>query len=312
MPMAKAQSFFRYFPVSERDLKWGFHVTTAGEARIPPHSPYPPCTHPKDYDFNWANGRALHDFAIVYLSGGRGWFESKHTPRQRVESGNVIMLFPGIWHRYMPDQKTGWTEHWVCFNGETPRRLAKNGFFSPEHPVLKISREALFLGLFTDVIDAIKGSQPALQQVMASATGYLLSQLYSAEQSGSAGETNVGTAIHEAIRRMNGQIGAELDLKALARELKVSYTWFRRSFLQHTGLSPHQYHLQLRIARARTLLSESTLNVQQTAYQSGFESEQYFCRLFKNKTGLTPGQWREQSRPASKAGAISGTYGAPS
>jgi AraC-like DNA-binding protein len=95
---------------------------------------------------------------------------------------------------------------------------------------------------------------------------------------------------------MNTQTETPIDLKNLSAQLHVSYTWFRRSFLQHTGLSPHQYHLQLKIARARKLLSDSSLTIQQTAYQAGFESEQYFCRLFKNKTGLTPGQWREQTR----------------
>lgn len=295
MPKTKVQSFFRYFPVSDRDLKWGFHVTTVGETCVPPYTPYPPCEHPKGYDFNWAKGRAIHDFALVYLSSGRGWFESKYTPRQRVESGHVIMIFPGVWHRYMPERKTGWSEHWVGFDGDAPRRLLKNGFFSPKQPVFKISREILFLTLFTDIINAIKLNQPALQQVMSAATHYLLSQLYSAQQTNPAGTTPVHVAIQEAIRRMNEQIASELDLSKMANELKVSYTWFRRSFLQHTGLSPHQYHLQLKVARARNLLSDSTLTIQQTAYQAGFESEQYFCRLFKNKTGLTPSQWRKQS-----------------
>ncbi len=145
-------------------------------------------------------------------------------------------------------------------------------------------------------METTKNNPPALQQVMSAATHYLLSQLYSMQQATPARAAPVNSAIQEAIHRMNGQNGAELELKKLAHELKVSYTWFRRSFLQHTGLSPHQYHLQLKIARARKLLSDSSLTIQQTAYQAGFESEQYFCRLFKNKTGLTPGQWREQTR----------------
>jgi AraC-like DNA-binding protein len=277
-------------------MKWGFHVTTVGESRIPPHTPYPLGEHPKGYAFNWANGRTLHDFAIVYLSSGRGWFESKHSPRQRVESGHVFMLFPGVWHRYMPVQKTGWNEHWVGFDGDIPRRLVKNGFFTPKQPVFKINSESLFISLFTDIMETTKNNPPALQQVMSAATHYLLSQLYSMQQATPARAAPVNSAIQEAIHRMNGQNGAELELKKLAHELKVSYTWFRRSFLQHTGLSPHQYHLQLKIARARKLLSDSSLTIQQTAYQAGFESEQYFCRLFKNKTGLTPGQWREQTR----------------
>ncbi len=297
MPETKVISFFRYFPVSDRDLKWGLHVTTAGQERIPAHTAqYPMGNHPNGYAFTWEKGRVFHDFAIVYLSGGRGWFESRHTPRQRIESGTALMLFPGIWHRYMPDPDIGWFQYWVGFNGETPRRWVKDGFFTSKKPVFRINREELFIKTFADLLDAVKANQPALQQVMASATGYLLSQIYSAQQANTSGQTPVVAAIREALRRMHEQTGAEIDAEKLALELKVSYIWFRRAFLQHTGLSPHQYHLQLRIARARSLLSDTTLTIQQTAYETGFESGPYFCRLFKTKTGLTPGQWREQSR----------------
>jgi AraC-like DNA-binding protein len=80
----------------------------------------------------------------------------------------------------------------------------------------------------------------------------------------------------------------------LARSLGVSYTWFRRMFTEHTGLSPHQYRIQIRLGRARTLLSETTLTVKEVAYRCGFESEHYFSRLFKRKTGLAPGEWRRK------------------
>jgi transcriptional regulator GlxA family with amidase domain len=78
----------------------------------------------------------------------------------------------------------------------------------------------------------------------------------------------------------------------LARGLGVSYSWFRRTFAHHTGLSPHQYRLQLKVGRARTLLRETALTVKEVAFRCGFESEQYFCRLFRRKTGLAPGEWR--------------------
>ena len=34
-------TFYRYLPVSQRDENWGLYVTTAGESRVTPHSPYP-------------------------------------------------------------------------------------------------------------------------------------------------------------------------------------------------------------------------------------------------------------------------------
>jgi transcriptional regulator GlxA family with amidase domain len=61
-------------------------------------------------------------------------------------------------------------------------------------------------------------------------------------------------------------------------------------------LSPHQYLLELRIVRARSLLAETELPVKEIAAQTGFGDELYFSRLFRQKLNLTPSQWRDRSR----------------
>ena len=182
------------------------------------------------------------------------------------------------------------------------RGLVRDGFFSPQKPLLRVRDEDLLLGAFSSVIDAIHAGRPALQQVGAGATLYILSLLYSAQQPGQDGREGALRAIHEAMRRMADPAQDTVRLTDLARGLGVSYTWFRRMFAHHTGLSPHQYRLQLRVGRARTLLSETALTVKEVAFRSGFESEQYFCRLFRKKTGVSPGEWRRA--------AIGAAYGA--
>ena len=49
------------------------------------------------------------------------------------------MLFPGVWHRYQPDPKTGWHEFWIGFDGETARNWQKNKFISAAKPVVKMN-----------------------------------------------------------------------------------------------------------------------------------------------------------------------------
>jgi transcriptional regulator GlxA family with amidase domain len=61
-------------------------------------------------------------------------------------------------------------------------------------------------------------------------------------------------------------------------------------------LSPHQYLLELRIVRARSLLTEAEFSVKEIATQTGFEDEHYFSRLFRQKLHFTPSQWRNRSR----------------
>ncbi|HWI57081.1 MAG TPA: AraC family transcriptional regulator [Bacillota bacterium] len=301
-PKSKTPGFYRYFPLSERDRKWGLCITTTGETSIGPHQPYPPAGHPKAYDFEWSRGRVLHDYQIVYVSKGRGWFESRETPRQSIESGTVFLLFPQMWHRYRPEPETGWVEHWIGFEGDIPRRWAKHGFFSPKAPILRPVPEDALLGLYSRVIEAVRSQQPALQQVLAGLVSQMAGLLYSASQGRLTGQAQSVSAIQRAIDQMQSELAVNLDAPALAQQLGVSYSWFRRTFAEHTGLSPHQYLLELCLVRARTLLSQTTLSVKAVASEVGFEDEHYFCRLFRRKTGVTPTEWRTRLRAQTPSG----------
>lgn len=294
------KSFSRYFPVSLRDRKWGWHVTTVGQSRTFPRAAYPAAGHPKGYTFDWSKGRVLDCHALVYISHGRGSFESRRSAKQQIEAGQVVFLFPGVWHRYRPDAETGWQEHWVGFDGDVARSWVKNKFFSPRTPVFKPGQEDKWLALFTELITVIKLNRPAFQQVMAGFTAQMLGLLYSGQQAGLAGDDQALLIVQKALMKMQSELESGVNAEALARELNVSYSSFRHTFQQHTGSSPHQYLLELRLVRARNLLTQTTQSVKEIAQQAGFEDEHYFCRFFKLKTGFTPGQWRLRSMPRRK------------
>lgn len=296
----KSTTYYRYFPVSGRDKKWGLFATTVGESRIPPGASYPPAGHPKGYAFDWQHGRILEDFALIYISVGRGKFECRPTPSvsytARLEAGCAFVLFPGIWHRYVPDSETGWHEHWVGFDGELARRWQKTGFLSVRQPVQKIHCEDAILAVHDGIIQAIRRNRPALQQIVAGATAYLVGLFYSAQKAPTATENKNGNVIESAIALIQRDFGHELDMKKLARTLGTGYSWFRAKFAQHTGLSPNQYLLETRILNARSLLAETDLSVKEIGIQTGFEDQHYFSRLFRQKLNVTPTAWRHQYR----------------
>ena len=290
------QTFYRYFPVAKRDRDWGLFVTTVGESRFGPGTTYPPPSHPTGYSFQPSAGRCLLEYQIVYVSAGRGWFKSKASGRLAVEAGHVLLLFPGLWHSYAPAPATGWDEHWVGFNGDLARRLVQRGFFDPGRPALRVGEEDALRALFVDIMEATRDNHPALQQILAGTTLRMLALLYSVQQSKLAGEEPGSKVIHQAVTRLREAGGERLDIARLARELNVSYRWFRRAFAHHTGLSPHHYLLEIRLARARDLLAQSTLSTKEIALRVGFEDAQYFCRLFHKKIGVPPGLWRQRAQ----------------
>jgi AraC-like DNA-binding protein len=289
-------TFYRYFPVSRRDKSWGLYATTAGESQIAPHSDYPPSGHPKGYAFDWQHGRVLDEFQFVYISSGAGKFESESNPAVRLEPGHAFLLFPGVWHRYAPDPEIGWREHWIGFNGEMAERWRRGRFISAKNPILKLNAEDIVLAAFSRAMQSIRTNRPAVQQVLAGVTGYLLGLFYSARQTPPVTEAQNPNAIESAIARIHNEFASDVNMKLLAEEIGVGYSWFRRAFAVHTGLSPHQYLLELRLVRARKLLAETNLAVKEIAMQTGFEDEHYFSRLFRRKLNLSPVQFRKRSQ----------------
>jgi len=289
-------TFYRYFPVSHRDKSWGLYATTAGESHIAPHSAYPPSGHPKGYAFDWQHGRVLDEFQLVYISSGTGKFESKFNPPVRVEPGNAFLLFPGVWHRYTPDPEAGWREHWIGFNGETANHWRRCRFISARNPILKLNAEDTVLAAFSRVMQSIRTNRPAVQQILAGATSYLLGLFYSAQQALPVTEAQNANVIESAIAYMHNEFASNFDMKRLAEKVGVGYSWFRRTFVAHSGLSPHQYLLELRLVRARNLLVETNYSIKEIAAQTGFKDEHYFSRLFRRKLDLTPGQFRNRSQ----------------
>lgn len=77
-----------------------------------------------------------------------------------------------------------------------------------------------------------------------------------------------------------------------ADALHVSPAYLSDMLRSLTGQNTQQHIHQALIERAKQLLRGTSLTINETAFQLGFEYPQYFSRLFKNKTGLTPAAFR--------------------
>ena len=86
----------------------------------------------------------------------------------------------------------------------------------------------------------------------------------------------------------------DLDLSFVASQVGLSYSHLRKKFKEYFDSSFTDYVNRLRIASAKALLADSDATVEQVSEQSGFNSYQSFCRVFKKMEGITPGQYRER------------------
>jgi AraC-like DNA-binding protein len=83
-------------------------------------------------------------------------------------------------------------------------------------------------------------------------------------------------------------------MEDLANHFNVGYSYFRQMFRKYTGISPTQYHLSLRIQKAKDLLVSTEMSLKEIALELGFETYFYFSRIFKDKTGKSPMEFRKE------------------
>jgi AraC-like DNA-binding protein len=287
--------FFKYLTPGEEDRAWGIYVNDAGKAEIPPDTPsYPSIEHPTEYHFTWEKGRILNEFQINYITRGSGIYETR-SGRFPIKPGSLMVTRPGIWHRYKPDRKSGWTENYTGFDGRIPRELFSQGRAWAEKPVHYIGNREEFIDTYHKIFEIVLDEKPGFQQVASGMIMKLLGYLVSFEKQRNFSGKRMEKVIRNVCFEIRENIGKEIDFKQFAEENNVGYSYFRKMFKQYTGIAPVKYQLDLKIRRAREMLASSDLSIKEIAYEMGFQSIHYFSRIFKKKTGMSPSEIRNNS-----------------
>lgn len=288
-------NYYQYLPVSQEDEDWGLCVLNAGCSRIEKSVVYPPVGHPASHYFNWSNGRILHnEYQVIYITKGEGIFESKSFKQARIIAGDIILLFPEEWHRFKPDEDTGWDEYWVGFKGAIIDNLISKSFFTRQRPVINIGHRENVLNLFTDIIERTSKEKSGYQPLISGLVLHLLGGIhYLVRQKDFKEEDAVETIVNKARVLLRANIDEDISIEEIARELQVSYSWFRKAFKVYTGIAPGQYLIALKIEKAKMLLSIPSKSIKEIADELKFESVFYFTRLFKQKTNLSPAKYRK-------------------
>lgn len=87
-------------------------------------------------------------------------------------------------------------------------------------------------------------------------------------------------------------LGQPITLTELAGVACLSAYHFCRVFRHSTSLSPNQYVIQQRLARARQLLRGGQLSVAQVATEVGYQNPSHFAQLFHRHIGCSPADYR--------------------
>ena len=241
---------------------------------------------PRDLTF----GGEAHDFyELVFLESGRVEITEEEEVYLLGE-GDMILHAPMEFHRIR--SADGTEPHVLNLSFTTEGSLPEALTAGVLHPGAAERKE------FTDLFRFIKENsteghwEPHVAEEAAARLTLFLLHLCKTE---GLREASAATAPAEAyralVRLMNREVAANLSLEELAAAGFVSLSYLKSLFTRYAGIGPRTYYNNLRLQEAQRLLTLGH-SVAEVSERMHFSSPNNFIRFFKEKTGITPLQYK--------------------
>ncbi len=111
---------------------------------------------------------------------------------------------------------------------------------------------------------------------------------------GQAFQEKKNSHVEHAKRLIVSEPVGTVSLTSIADRLNLNPAYLSRIFKEYTGVTFTDYVIQTRVSRSKELLLHTELKVQDISEQLGYAKVNHFIKLFKDMTGITPGEFRKQ------------------
>lgn len=98
--------------------------------------------------------------------------------------------------------------------------------------------------------------------------------------------------VNSAINHILHHLEASLKLNTVAATLHISPDYLSAAFKKETGVTFTQFVKQQKIGAAKEILKNTTLSIVEIASSLSFSNQSYFCKVFKEETGMSPITYR--------------------
>ena len=101
--------------------------------------------------------------------------------------------------------------------------------------------------------------------------------------------------IPDALKYIDKHYNENISMDFVAKQVNISYHYFSKIFKQKIGKSFTDYLTDLRIEKSLEMLNRTQKSVKDISLEIGYNDPNYYCKIFKKITGLTPTEYRAGS-----------------
>ncbi|MHA6532863.1 AraC family transcriptional regulator [Paenibacillus sp. BAC0078] len=226
-------------------------------------------------------------WALVYIVSGNGTYTENNGKLQQVRGGSLFFFRPGYTYSFGPPPGGSWDEYYINFSGSRVAEWLEAGLIAGG-TVFQNNNNAVqgLSALFEQVLELMDGGVPADADRAALVLESMLLECSPITRDNQ--RTSQTTLMPQIREDLNSCIYGTLDLSEIAAKHHISMSTLRRLVRRSSGYPLHEYVHRLRMAEAKHLLLNTSLQVKEISGMLHYSDSFYFSRLFKKYMGVSP------------------------
>ena len=227
-------------------------------------------------------------FSIELVLEGSMHFKQRGR-EYRVMPGEVLLVLPDQDMEFAPGPENHCRRLACIFSGHAVGCLLDSTGLI-ERDMVKPRDSSRVEALMRNCISELRDKSPGFRQ-RASVAGYeLMLELGAGVEC-----TGKSVLLTKAVDLLEHHLSQKITLQKLASALGSNSTSLHRAFHEKFGMSPINYFIKLKIEAAKSLLLNTSLQIQDIAERTGYSNQLYFSAEFRKRVGFSPREFRKRN-----------------
>jgi AraC-like DNA-binding protein len=246
--------------------------------------------------------RTLGSYAVIYLLAGEGRYVDGAGRNRHVSTGDLILLFPELPHRYGPRPGEFWDQLYLVFDGPVFDLWRASGLLDDHRPVCHVPPVERWTQRFAELVFLDEATTPGAVLQDIARLQLLIADALAAATADGPGSTDDQLWLARATALLASDLRNPDSLPDVAATLGLSYDGFRKRFRRLAGVTPARYRSQRRLDRACELIIAGDHTDREIAARLGFASESHFSHRFRQLIGSSPREFRAAAAASGMGG----------
>lgn len=250
----------------------------------------------KDREWSMTELHSHSHYEIYFLINGIRDFFLENT-MYKISAPCIIIIPPYTMHK---TEGIGFSRININISPSSLNSFEQNTLLKLSNNVISLSNDDFnaVLPLFEEGIELSKNENKFLMDNLYTITSYIVLKIFKLRNkkvtsSVKAINESSSPTVLKIIDYINTNINNEITLKMLSKKFYLSNASICSIFKKSMNCTIGEYILRLRINKAKQFLSDTKKSVEEISTLCGFSSGAYMGLIFKNKTGLSPLQYRK-------------------